>query len=79
MLFCIKGSHTGEQEDLSAQSDGQLTEGAELNTMLSLKAELQQLEGAEFNPQKAVQQRLQNSTTVQECVRARAAEGNTHT
>ncbi|XP_026767970.3 protein phosphatase 1 regulatory subunit 35 [Pangasianodon hypophthalmus] len=70
-----QGPHTGEQGGVSAQSDGQLTEGAELNTTLALKAELQQLEEAEFNSQKAVQERLQNSTTVQECIRTRAAEG----
>lgn len=79
VLYCIKGPLTGEQGGVSAQSDGQLTEGAGLNTTLALKAELQQLGEAEFNSQKAVQERLQNSTTVEECVRTRAAEGNTHT
>ncbi|XP_053498886.1 protein phosphatase 1 regulatory subunit 35 isoform X2 [Ictalurus furcatus] len=70
-----QGPHTGEQGGVSAQSDGQVTEGVWLNTTLALKAELQQLEEAEFNFKKAVQERLQNSTTVQECVRTRAAEG----
>ncbi|XP_060793855.1 protein phosphatase 1 regulatory subunit 35 [Neoarius graeffei] len=70
-----KGPHTGEQGGVSARSDGQLTEGAGLNTTLALKAELQQLEEAEFNSQKAVQERLQKSTAVQECVRTRVAEG----
>ncbi|XP_058265327.1 protein phosphatase 1 regulatory subunit 35 [Hemibagrus wyckioides] len=70
-----QGPHTGEQGGVSADSDGQLTEGAELNTTLALKAELQKLEEAEFNSQKAIQERLQNSTTVQECVRTRTAEG----
>ncbi|MCJ8750195.1 hypothetical protein PDJAM_G00259760 [Pangasius djambal] len=69
-----QGPHSGEQGGVSAQSDGQLTEGVELNTTLALKAELQQLEEAEFNSQKAVQERLQNSTTVQECIRTRTAE-----
>ncbi|XP_027007913.1 protein phosphatase 1 regulatory subunit 35 isoform X4 [Tachysurus fulvidraco] len=65
----------GEPGGLSAQNDGQITEEAELNTTLALKAELQKLEEAEFNSQKAVQERLQNSSTVQECVRTRATEG----
>ncbi|KAF5885603.1 growth hormone secretagogue receptor type 1-like, partial [Clarias magur] len=67
----LKGEHGG----VSDQSDGQLTEGVELNTTLALKTELLQLEKAEFNSQDAVRERLQNSTTVQECVRTRAAEG----
>ncbi|XP_017342114.1 protein phosphatase 1 regulatory subunit 35 isoform X1 [Ictalurus punctatus] len=75
VLYCIKGPHTGEQGGMSAQSDGQVTEGVWLNTTLALKSELLQLEEAEFNSKKAVQERLQNSTTVQECVRTRVAEG----
>ncbi|XP_046725261.1 protein phosphatase 1 regulatory subunit 35 [Silurus meridionalis] len=67
--------HILEEGGMSSRSDGQQTEGVELNTTLALRAELQQLEEAEFNSQKAVQDRLQNSIRVQECVRTRAAEG----
>ncbi|KAM9444714.1 protein phosphatase 1 regulatory subunit 35 [Clarias gariepinus] len=69
------GKLKGENGNVSDWSDGQLTEGVELNTTLALKAELLQLKKAEFNSQGAVQERLQNSTTVQECVKTRAAEG----
>uniref|UniRef100_A0AAR2IMU2 Protein phosphatase 1 regulatory subunit 35 C-terminal domain-containing protein n=1 Tax=Pygocentrus nattereri TaxID=42514 RepID=A0AAR2IMU2_PYGNA len=60
---------------LSAQTDGQLEEGAELNTTLALRAELQQLKEAEFDSQKAVQEKLQNSVVTQEYIRVKAAEG----
>ncbi|XP_072552914.1 protein phosphatase 1 regulatory subunit 35 isoform X2 [Salminus brasiliensis] len=59
----------------SAQSDGQLEEGAVLNTTLALKAEIQKLQEEEFDSQKAVRQKLQNSPLTQEYIRAKAAEG----
>ncbi|KAG9269427.1 protein phosphatase 1 regulatory subunit 35 [Astyanax mexicanus] len=62
------------QPYVSAQTDGQLDEGAELNTTLALKAEIQKLEEAEFDPNEAVREKLQRSTLTQEYIRARASE-----
>ncbi|XP_036447418.1 protein phosphatase 1 regulatory subunit 35 [Colossoma macropomum] len=75
-----QGPHTNGRRghllsDISAQTDGQLEDGAELNTTLALRAELQQLKEAEFDSQKAVQEKLQNSTVTQEYIRAKATEG----
>ncbi|XP_066527637.1 protein phosphatase 1 regulatory subunit 35 [Hoplias malabaricus] len=67
------------QRKLEVEAQGeelqQLDEGAGLNTILALRAEIQQLEGEEFDSQKAVQEKLQNSAVARENVGAKAAEG----
>ncbi|XP_067117907.1 protein phosphatase 1 regulatory subunit 35 [Osmerus mordax] len=50
-----------------------LSEGAELNSTLALRAELQELAGAQFNSQKAVQQQLKSSRT-RDNISSRATE-----
>ncbi|XP_041708169.2 protein phosphatase 1 regulatory subunit 35-like [Coregonus clupeaformis] len=54
---------------------GSLPEGAELNTTLALRAELDDMAGAEFNSQKAVQEQLQKSTRTKNSISARVTEG----
>ena len=56
---------------------GSLPEGAELNTTLALRAELDNVAGAEFNSQKAVQEQLQKSDRTKNSISTRATEGST--
>ncbi|KAK1803387.1 hypothetical protein P4O66_020728 [Electrophorus voltai] len=70
-----KGRRGHHPTEVSDQSGTSLLEGAELNTTLALKAELRQLEEAEFDAQKAVQEKMQNSTLTRECIRVRASQG----
>ncbi|XP_076850655.1 protein phosphatase 1 regulatory subunit 35-like [Brachyhypopomus gauderio] len=69
-----KPNSTGKQ-NVSAQSDLPRLEEAELNSTLALKAEIRQLEEVEFDAHKAVQEKLQNSTLTQECIRVKASKG----
>ncbi|KAL0985238.1 hypothetical protein UPYG_G00154460 [Umbra pygmaea] len=59
----------------NADSLGSLPEGAELNTTLALRAELDDVAGAEFNSQKAIQEQLQKSTRTKNSISARATDG----
>ncbi|XP_051516653.1 protein phosphatase 1 regulatory subunit 35 isoform X2 [Myxocyprinus asiaticus] len=59
----------------SVVCDGQLTEGAELNTTLALRAELREVEELVFDPEKAVKEKLQNSTLTKNHISIKAAEG----
>ncbi|XP_023142510.1 protein phosphatase 1 regulatory subunit 35 isoform X2 [Amphiprion ocellaris] len=61
------------QVSTSSEEPGCL-ERAELNTTLTLKAEIQSLQGAEFNSQKAIQETLQSSERTKNLIRARATE-----
>lgn len=52
-----------------------LLDGAELNSTLAVRAELQQLQGVEFNSQKALQETLEKSATAKNKMNARVSEG----
>ncbi|XP_008297820.1 protein phosphatase 1 regulatory subunit 35 isoform X2 [Stegastes partitus] len=58
----------------TSSEDPGCLERVELNTTLTLKAELQSLQGAEFNSQKAIQEILQRSERTKNLISARAAE-----
>ncbi|XP_030630825.1 protein phosphatase 1 regulatory subunit 35 [Chanos chanos] len=69
----IQGQRTlSEQSD---SSDGQVLEGAELNTTLALKAELKELEEAEFDSKKAVKEKMKTSALAKNHITAKATEG----
>lgn len=55
--------------------DGQLTDGAELNTTLALKAELEEEAEQTFDAEKAVREKLQSSTLTKNHINSKAAEG----
>lgn len=59
---------------LSEERGVGLSEGAELNTTLALKAELDEVAGAEFNSQKAVREQLK-STRTKNSINNKATEG----
>lgn len=61
----------------SARGSGVVTEGAELNTTLALRAELEEVEGRVFDAEKAVREKLQSSSLTKSLVSSRAAEGET--
>ncbi|XP_062311123.1 protein phosphatase 1 regulatory subunit 35 isoform X3 [Osmerus eperlanus] len=66
--------HHGAKEKARYEERGVvLPEGAELNSTLALRAELQELAGAQFNSQKAVQQQLKSSRT-RDNISSRATE-----
>ncbi|XP_026056142.1 protein phosphatase 1 regulatory subunit 35 [Carassius auratus] len=54
---------------------GLVTEGAELNTTLALRAELEEVESQVFDPEKAVKEKLQSSSLTKSLISSRAAEG----
>uniref|UniRef100_A0A8C2ECC1 Protein phosphatase 1, regulatory subunit 35 n=1 Tax=Cyprinus carpio TaxID=7962 RepID=A0A8C2ECC1_CYPCA len=58
-----------------ARGSGVVTEGAELNTTLALRAELEEVEGQVFDAEKAVREKLQSSSLTKSLVSSRAAEG----
>uniref|UniRef100_A0A8C1M926 Protein phosphatase 1, regulatory subunit 35 n=1 Tax=Cyprinus carpio TaxID=7962 RepID=A0A8C1M926_CYPCA len=57
--------------------DGQLTEGAGLNSTLALGAELQEVENQVFDLEKAVRAKLQSSCFTKHRISSKAAEGET--
>ncbi|XP_046873516.1 protein phosphatase 1 regulatory subunit 35 isoform X2 [Hypomesus transpacificus] len=66
--------HHGAKEKARSEERGLvLSDGAELNSTLALRAELQELAGAQFNSQKAVQQQLKSSRT-RDSISSRATE-----
>ncbi len=54
-----------------------VTEGAELNSTLALRAELEDVERQVFDPEKAVREKLQSSSLTEKQISSRAAEGET--
>ncbi|XP_048885764.1 protein phosphatase 1 regulatory subunit 35 isoform X2 [Brienomyrus brachyistius] len=60
---------------LAEEGSGKLCQGAELNTTLALKAELEDLAEKEFDPKRAVQQRLKASVYTKSNISVRATEG----
>uniref|UniRef100_A0A9J8CK37 Protein phosphatase 1 regulatory subunit 35 C-terminal domain-containing protein n=1 Tax=Cyprinus carpio carpio TaxID=630221 RepID=A0A9J8CK37_CYPCA len=60
-----------------ASCDGQLTEGAGLNSTLALGAELQEVENQVFDLEKAVRAKLQSSCFTKHRISSKAAEGET--
>ncbi|XP_048035355.1 protein phosphatase 1 regulatory subunit 35 [Megalobrama amblycephala] len=68
-------SDKGWDRVTSGVCDGQLTDGAELNTTLALRAELQEVAELAFDPEKAVKEKLQSSTLTKNHISAKAAEG----
>ncbi|XP_016333463.1 protein phosphatase 1 regulatory subunit 35 isoform X2 [Sinocyclocheilus anshuiensis] len=52
-----------------------VTEGAELNTTLALRAELEEVESQVFDPEKAVKEKLRSSSLAKSHISSRAAEG----
>ncbi|XP_031440873.1 protein phosphatase 1 regulatory subunit 35 [Clupea harengus] len=60
---------------LAETGDGQLLEGAQLNSTLHLKAALEKVTLEEFDPQKAMKEKLQTSTHTKNQISAKAAEG----
>lgn len=54
-----------------------MTEGAELNSTLALRAELEDVERQVFDPEKAVKDKLQSSSLTEKQISSRAAEGET--
>ncbi|KAM4611563.1 protein phosphatase 1 regulatory subunit 35 [Polymixia lowei] len=55
--------------------DVALLEGAELNSSLALKAELESLQGVEFNSQKAIEETLRRSVRTTNLINTKATEG----
>ncbi|KAL1249176.1 hypothetical protein QQF64_020181 [Cirrhinus molitorella] len=65
-----------ESDDGSVRmASGELADGAELNTTLALKAELQEVENQVFDPERAVKDRLQSSSLTKNHISSKAAEG----
>ncbi|KAG7464596.1 hypothetical protein MATL_G00167240 [Megalops atlanticus] len=64
-----------QPEALDEVSAGVLCEGAELNTTLALRAELDGLTEAAFDPKKAVQEQLKKSTHTKNNIAVKATEG----
>ncbi|XP_056589823.1 protein phosphatase 1 regulatory subunit 35 isoform X1 [Triplophysa dalaica] len=58
----------------SVVSDGQLTEGAELNTTLALRAELREIEEQVFDREKALKEKLQSSSLTKNHISTRATD-----
>lgn len=58
-------------------TSGELTDGAELNTTLALRAELQEVENQVFDREKAVKEKLQSSSLTKNHISSKAAEGET--
>ncbi|XP_050961036.1 protein phosphatase 1 regulatory subunit 35 isoform X2 [Labeo rohita] len=56
-------------------TSGELTDGAELNTTLALRAELQEVENQVFDREKAVKEKLQSSSLTKNHISSKAAEG----
>ncbi len=54
-----------------------VTEGAELNTTLALRAELEEVQSQVFDPEKAVKEKLQSSRFTEKHISSKAAEGET--
>lgn len=52
-----------------------VTEGAELNTTLALRAELEEVQSQVFDPEKAVKEKLQSSRFTEKHISSKAAEG----
>ncbi|XP_059403054.1 protein phosphatase 1 regulatory subunit 35 [Carassius carassius] len=59
----------------SGHESGLVTEGAELNTTLALRAELEEVESQVFDPERAVKEKLQSSSLTKSLISSRAAEG----
>uniref|UniRef100_UPI003AADAC4E protein phosphatase 1 regulatory subunit 35 n=1 Tax=Centroberyx gerrardi TaxID=166262 RepID=UPI003AADAC4E len=70
----VPGQRAGPPVAVANEEPGCL-EGAELNTSLALKAELESLQGAEFNSQKAVQETLRKSERTKNLINTKATEG----
>ncbi|XP_034021633.1 protein phosphatase 1 regulatory subunit 35 isoform X2 [Thalassophryne amazonica] len=73
-----RGKASGQRAEPSAAAateEPACLQGAQLNTTLALKAELESLEGAEFNAQRAIEETLQKSTRVKNLISSRASEG----
>ncbi|XP_023650598.1 protein phosphatase 1 regulatory subunit 35 isoform X2 [Paramormyrops kingsleyae] len=60
---------------LAEEGSGKLCQGAELNTTLALKAELEDQAEKEFDPRRAVQQRLKASAYTKSNISVRATGG----
>lgn len=58
----------------SVAVDGQLTEGAELNTTLALRAELHEIKEQVFDREKAVKEKLQSSSLTKSYISTRATD-----
>lgn len=76
-LLFMSESDKGWDRVTSGECDEQLTDGAELNTTLALRAELQEVAEQAFDPEKAVKEKLQISTLTKNHISAKAAEGET--
>ncbi|XP_076010723.1 protein phosphatase 1 regulatory subunit 35 [Genypterus blacodes] len=59
----------------AANAEPQFLDGAELNSTLALKAELESVQGAHFDSHKAVQETLQKSERTKILINSRATEG----
>ncbi|XP_071403327.1 protein phosphatase 1 regulatory subunit 35 [Centroberyx affinis] len=70
----VPGQRAGPPVAVASEEPGCL-EGAEPNTSLALKAELESLQGAEFNSQKAVQETLRKSERTKNLINTKATEG----
>ncbi|XP_043088544.1 protein phosphatase 1 regulatory subunit 35 [Puntigrus tetrazona] len=57
------------------QTLGVVPEGAELNTTLALRAELEEVESQVFDPERAVREKLRSSSLTKSHISSRAAEG----
>ncbi|KAJ8338147.1 hypothetical protein SKAU_G00371130 [Synaphobranchus kaupii] len=65
----------GQSEDFTKGQSGGHCEGAELNTTLALKVELEELAEVAFDSRKAVQEQLKKSTHTKNNIAMRATEG----
>ncbi|KAM6949197.1 protein phosphatase 1 regulatory subunit 35 [Aplochiton taeniatus] len=70
-----KGPKTDPSPKAASEEPLGLLEGAELNSTLAMRAELQQLQGVEFNSQKALQETLEKSTRAKNQINTRVTEG----
>ncbi|XP_073679888.1 protein phosphatase 1 regulatory subunit 35 [Garra rufa] len=70
-----KPQHKDKHGHESDSGSVRVTEGAELNTTLALRAELQEVENQVFDPERAVKDKLLSSSLTKNHVGSKAAEG----
>ncbi|XP_058618608.1 protein phosphatase 1 regulatory subunit 35 [Onychostoma macrolepis] len=68
-------AHKPRHKDKLGHGSALVTEGAELNTTLALRAELEEVESQVFDPEKAVKEKLLSSSLTKNHISSKAAEG----
>ncbi|KAF7643695.1 hypothetical protein LDENG_00235100 [Lucifuga dentata] len=71
----IRGHCHGQRAGPPASAESGCLEGAGLNSLLALKAELEAVQGSKFNSHKAVQEVMQRSERTKTLINSRATDG----